>query len=139
MKEAPPPHRGRPAILPWLLATIFFAVCVACPGCYANNGRLEEEFSKGYAAGEAAVEARLLGNQESLAGEEAQGVLAAIGEGTAARFELSGYSIEGNTCRAYGTMVLSDGGTLYVSLFLEKEDGVWRVTELGQGSPGEGG
>ncbi len=138
MNETSSPSRGARAIPLCLLALVLIAVFVFCSGCFAGNGRLEEEFSKGYAAGEAAAKAELVGNGDSLVGEEAQGVLAAIGEGRAANFVLKEFTIEGDTCRAYGTVALNDGSTLYVSLLLEKNDGIWQVSELGQASPAEG-
>ncbi|MEW6554201.1 MAG: hypothetical protein AB1384_07950 [Actinomycetota bacterium] len=138
MNKTPPSSRLALAVSGCLLALVLTAVSLLCTGCFAGDGRLEEEFSKGYAAGEAAARAELVGDEESLVGEEAQGVLAAIGEGRAANFVLKEYTIEGDTCRAYGTMALNDGSTLYVSLLLEKNDGVWRVSALGQATPGEG-
>ena len=138
METTSPSKRSAYAVRICLLAVILTAACLLCSGCFAGDGRLEEEFSKGYAAGEAAAQAKLVGNGEGIVGEEAQGVLAAIGEGRAANFVLKEYTIEGDTCRAYGTMALNDGSTLYVSLLLEKNDGIWQVSELGQASPGEG-
>jgi hypothetical protein len=138
MKTTSPPGR-RPLTVPLrLIAGALIASCLFCSGCYAGDGRLEEEFSKGYEAGEAAARARLAGDEDSLVGEEAQEVLAAIGEGRAADFVLKEYTIEGDTCRAYGTMAMSDGSTMNVSVLLEKNDGVWRISELGQAAPEEG-
>jgi len=124
--------------LPVVLFVILTVACLGLSGCYASNGRLEEEFSRGYEAGKAAAEANLLGDQDGLTGEEAQGVLAAIGEGRAWKFELKEYTIEGDVCQAYGNLELRDGNTMYVSLLLEKSDGLWRITQLGQAGPEEG-
>jgi hypothetical protein len=138
MNTTSPSSRGALIVPLCLLALILAATCLLFSGCFAGDGRLEEEFSKGYAAGEAAAQAKLVGNENSLVGEEAQGVLAAIGEGRATDFVLKEFTIEGDTCRAFGTVALNDGSTLYVSLLLEKNDGIWQVSELAQANPGEG-
>lgn len=136
--KTPLPQRASAAVaLPVVLFIVLAVASLGISGCYAANGRLEEEFSKGYEAGQAAAEARLLGDQDSITGEEAQGVLAAIGEGRAQRFELKEYTLEADICQVYGTLELNDGNTLYVSLLLEKNGGLWRITQLGQASPEE--
>jgi predicted small secreted protein len=137
MKENTSPLRGARTVLLCMLAFVLAAACLTLSGCFTDEGELEDEFSRGYAAGEAAARAQLVGDQESLASEESQGVLAAVGEGRAVNLELKEYTVEGDTCRAYGTMALNDGNTIYVSLLLEKKDGIWTITELGQASAGE--
>lgn len=127
--------RGKTKILraTLVISLAFLLVAVASTifaGCVLGEGRLEEEYSKGYQAGQAAAEAELNSSAGGLQGEEAQHLLSALGEGQVDRLEIREYSIEGDVCLVYGVQFLKDQTTRNFSLRLEKDGGVWKVAEL---------
>jgi pectate lyase len=115
-----------PRALP--LALILFVVIVFTCGCFANDAKSEQEFSRGYEAGKAASEAKAM--DSTLAGKKAQEVLASIGEGRAARIEITQYAIEDNTCQAYGKLVMQDQSVREITIRMEKTGDIWQITGL---------
>lgn len=119
-----------------VLALLLLFACFALSGCWLRDNRMEEEFRKGYQAGQAAAEAASLENQNGMKGEEAQAILSQIGEGKGSLLEFREYSLQEDRCQVYGLLRLADGSALDVYMVLEKKDGIWKIVELS--SPGQG-
>jgi hypothetical protein len=119
-----------------MAAALLLFTCFAFAGCWLQDNRMEEEFRKGYQAGQAAAEAESLENQNGMKGEEAQAILSQIGEGKGLRLEFREYSLQENRCQVYGLLHLADGSALDVYMVLEKRDGIWKIVELS--NPGQG-
>ncbi|GEM_PF-3612163 len=124
-------------LVPLLVALLLAFTCLAFAGCWLRDDRMEEEFRKGYQAGQAAAEAASLESQNGVEGEEAQAILSQVGEGKGLNLEFREYSLQEDRCQVYGLLHLADGTTLDVYLVLEKRDGIWKIVELrnlGQGN-----
>ncbi|MBC7248203.1 MAG: hypothetical protein H5T73_10570 [Actinobacteria bacterium] len=120
-----------------VLALLLLFACFAFAGCWLRDDRMEEEFRKGYQAGQAAAEAASLESRNGMEGEEAQALLSQIGEGKGSNLEFREYSLQEDRCQVYGLLHLADGSALDVYLVLEKKDGIWKIVELrnlGQGN-----
>lgn len=126
----------RSPLLPTMVVALLLFACLAVAGCWLRDDRMEEEFRKGYQAGQAAAEAASLENQNGVKGEEAQAILSQVGEGRGLSLEFKEYSLQENRCQVYGLLHLADGTALDVYLVLEKRDGIWKIVELS--NPGQG-